>query len=154
MWQKGAKKVQFSSSRTFIGYGTSYKNHGFDILMGFSGRFSSTVEGGTTDGNAPNTFVVFGGHTWWIFKQGYDSIDYKLLILHELHHTYGVLLRKAWSLDPNIDVKLGHVTLNGYIMSLNNGNFEYYYSQQLNLSPVIYDINAYSYFFDGASVYS
>ncbi len=85
--------------------GTSPKNHGYDLLIGVTGKISSTSTVGATD-NLGNAIVTMGG---WLFMNLFPlSLSYDeqlLLFLHELHHTYG-----AW-----------HLVSAGYVMSSSRG---------------------------------
>ncbi len=118
--------------------GTSRYNHGFDVLIAFSGKISSTNVGGIDKGNI---FVVFGGVTITSFwKHEYRDVHFRLTIIHEFQHSYDVLMSDVWQNDPNIDINHGHITRDGFLMSGQNGDFYYYYSGYYDLSPTIVDL--------------
>ena len=127
--------------------GTSRYNHGFDILIGFSGKLSSTTEGGV---NLGNIFAVFGGITIANFvPYPYGQKEFCVAIIHEFQHSYGVLKGNRWSADHNIDTTKGHIKKYGNLMSAEWGDSYYYYSEYYDVSPTIVDMQRKLYIYDG-----
>ncbi|MCY3410972.1 MAG: hypothetical protein INQ03_04965 [Candidatus Heimdallarchaeota archaeon] len=68
--------------------GTSKYNHGYDMVIAFSGKISTNGYGGYGQIGG-NVNVMMGGNTQLGIEYRYNYGEFEIRALHEIHHNYG-----------------------------------------------------------------